>query len=101
MYQAMMFNIDGGPEYQGVTDGKTWNDWQMPNFTFEVAKKLADTMNAVTTEEKLVYDEGTDHFIYQVDYYPEEEWEIFPATLIDGIKYYPIGAGYWCGMQNP
>ncbi|SAL76586.1 hypothetical protein AWB71_05273 [Caballeronia peredens] len=101
MYQAMMFNMDGGQEYQGITDGETWNGWEMPNFTFEVAKKLADDMNSVTTEEKLMYDAENDRFIYAVDYYPEDEWDIFPAIVIDGIKYYPIGAGSWVWDAEP
>ncbi|ONU76335.1 hypothetical protein A8E71_16475 [Burkholderia cenocepacia] len=53
-------------------------------------------MNAVTTDEKLVYDEATDSFIYQDSNYPEEEWAKFDATVIEGKKIYSIGGWSWC-----
>ncbi len=92
---AMLFSIDGGKDYKGYSNGQTWNGWEMPYFTFEVANKIAEDMNAVTTEEKLVYDEASDTFIYQTEYYPESDWERFEATEIDGKKLYGIGAGSW------
>lgn len=97
----MLFQIDGSTEYKGFSQGQFWNGWAMPLFTFEVAQELAKDQNAVTTEEKLVYDEATDSFIYQTDYYPEEEWERFEVTMIDGKKLYGIGAGSWCWDESP
>ncbi|MCA8452709.1 hypothetical protein LGN04_02095 [Burkholderia multivorans] len=97
----MLFQIDGGKEYKGFSQGQFWNGWAMPFFTFEVAQEFAKDQNAVTTEEKLVYDEATDSFIYQTDYYPQEEWERFEATMIDGKKLYGIGAGSWTWDESP
>lgn len=95
MLVEKLFQIDGGKEYKGFSQNQFWNGWECPFFTLEVAKQIAEDMNAVTTEEKLIYDEAQDCFIYQVDYYPEDEWEKFEATMIDGKKLYPVGNGSW------
>ncbi|WP_175888186.1 hypothetical protein [Burkholderia contaminans] len=96
MLVEKLFQIDGGKEYKGFSQGQYWNGFECPFFTLEVAQEIAKDMNAVTTEEKLVYDEAQDTFIYQVDYYPEDEWEKFEATMIEGKKLYGVGSFSWC-----
>ena len=91
----MMFQIDGGKEYPGFSNGDRWNGWECPYFTFEVAKQIADEMNAVTSQKKIVYDPQADCFVFEVSYYPHEEWEKFEAVMMDGMKLYPLGAWSW------
>ncbi|MCW3696343.1 hypothetical protein [Burkholderia cenocepacia] len=94
MFYSMMFNIDGGKEYRGISDGKTWNGWAMPFFTFEVACQFMEDHNKVAVHEKLVYDAASDSFLYETEDYPDDP-ERFEATVIDGVKYYGVGAGSW------
>lgn len=97
----MRFNIDGGKEYPGFSRGGRWNGWEMPFFTFEVAQELMNDQNAATKEQQLVYEAATDSFVYQDSYYPADEWERFDAVLVDGQKFYAIGAGSWVWDGSP
>lgn len=95
MFKQAHFQIDGGIKYQGIHQGTFWNGWAMPHFPLDVGLKMAEDMNAVTTEEKLVYHPETDSFILEVSYIDKEEWESFKGELIDGEMFYPIGNGSW------
>ncbi|CAJ3067673.1 hypothetical protein [Burkholderia pseudomallei] len=40
-----------------------------------------------------MYEAATDGFVHQDSSYPVDEWEQFDAVLVDGQKFYAIGAG--------
>jgi len=95
----MMFEIEDSGKYLGLSDGRTWNGWQCPLFTFEVAQQIAKDFSVY--DDKLIYDEANDTFIYKTDDYPDDESDTFEAIMIDGKKFYAIGAGSWCWDGEP
>jgi hypothetical protein len=90
--QSKKFKLDNfeNDEYVlGVTDGTLWNGWQCPRFTFENAQKIAKYFD----NDFLSYDKDKDVFYTK---WEDEESEVFEPVLIDGKKFYPIGAFSWC-----
>jgi hypothetical protein len=90
--QSKKFKLDvfENDEYiLGVTCGTLWNGWQCPNFTFENAQKIIKHFD----NDFLSYDKDKDVFYTK---WEDEESEIFEPVLIDGKKFYPIGAFSWC-----
>jgi len=82
------------------SDGRRWNGWGMPMFTYEQALKL------IANFPTLIYDERLDAFVLPaetgettVDAEAEPD-DVFSATYIDvdgvKLKVYPIGSGSWC-----
>jgi|Deesub1362B_J571_1020462.scaffolds.fasta_scaffold25339_3 hypothetical protein len=90
----MVFKIEGSSLYRGYTDGRTWNRWECPSFTFEVASQIAEDFRE--DGATVVYDEARDCFVFKTNEYPDEEDELFEPRVVDGEKLYPIGAGLWC-----
>lgn len=90
----MLFKIEGSSAYRGYTDGGTWNRWERPGFTFEVASQIAKDFreDGATVD----YDQARDCFVFKTDEYPDEDDELFEPRIVDGQKLYPIGAGSWC-----
>jgi hypothetical protein len=106
------FSIDllGDQLFDGYTKGETWNGWACPYFNFEQGQQIVAATNRAAAEWLKrdqefntlhgQYDSKLDAFIF---YYrmesgsqtPEEDWDIFPAEEINGMKLYPIGAGCW------
>lgn len=85
--------IDDGPEYPCLLYPERWNGWRMPAFQFEVAQLIAE--RASTGSEFMVtYDPNRDAFVETQEAYPGEEC-VYASRIIDGVKYYPIGAGGW------
>jgi hypothetical protein len=69
----------------GFSDGRTWNGWDYPFFTFDQALKVLDAFRNVRISQNLQMDAK----------YPEGEFECFGSVIVDGQKLYPIGAGCW------
>ena len=78
----------GDHSFHGHTDGRDWNGWAHPHFTFEVAQLIADCFSESQTA---YYDAATDEFVFE----NEDDEERFGAVEIEGQKLYPIGAGSW------
>lgn len=57
---AGVFTIDNTELYEGYTDGRTWNGWEMPWFKLDIALKVAEKIK----DEKLSikYDVKQDKF---------------------------------------
>jgi hypothetical protein len=92
--KAMNFQIDGGKQYAGFSEGEYWNGWACPFFTLEVAHEIAKDVSA-EFPNALVYDEEDDSFVSRDDAYPKEEWERFKGVVKDGVKLYPVGSWSW------
>ncbi|HDR9180307.1 TPA: hypothetical protein QDB06_000831 [Burkholderia vietnamiensis] len=91
----MLFEIDClEGKYSGYTSGQTWNGWECPYFTFDVAHQFAQDFNALSAD-KIIYIADKDMFVCHFDGYSEEEQETFESTTIDGLKLYAVGAGSW------
>jgi hypothetical protein len=91
----------GEPEilYQGLYDPeeKLWNGWMSPYFTKEVCKKILKSLSG-TLYYNIQWFFKDDIFIYQDNEYLEEDsnnWVEHKPTVIDGIKYWQIGAWEW------
>ena len=70
--------IDG--YFHGHTEGQRWNGFACPLFSLEEGKRLAVVNNA------------TDYHNYEN---AAEEPLAYPAVVIEGEKFYPIGAHGW------
>ena len=94
------------PNIEGITYGSHWNGWACPYFTYEngllIAKLLNDDEQWCIDRDlpvsKLIYLGTKDAFMYIDGCYPDEGEEITPS-IIDGVKYYPIGAFGWCWSE--
>ena len=84
---------DGETPLDASISGNLWNGFQMPYFTPEQAKKVAETVNGHGCT--LVYDEAQDAYLYTTEDFPDEP-EVFGSFEVNGVKYYAIGAGSWC-----
>ncbi len=81
-----------GHAFPGMTQGKYWNGWAKPYFSFDVAQRVAALMGGRYDEEAdafVFYDEVSDHT------------ETFAAQSVGGEKVYPVGAGSWCWDEEP
>lgn len=91
-----VFSIDAFDGYfHGVTTGQQWNGFACPLFSLEEGKRLAAINNDDPLCGRLEYDPKSDSFLHW-DYGNEDQGpQGFPVTVIDGQKYYPIGAFSW------
>lgn len=98
------FGMDclGNVRIPGFTNAEKWNGWSCPYFTYDQACAFLVIWNKATKEWSkecpdykdmiAYYDAKTDEFVIpEVGYVERHE-----ATLIDGTKYYCIGANAWC-----
>jgi len=109
-YRKSLFTLDyfddDQPHIEGITFDSTWNGWDCPYFTYEnsllISKILKDDEQYCIDNDiainTLTYDPVKDAFIYIDGCYPDEGEEITPS-IIDGVKYYPIGAFSWCWTE--
>lgn len=101
--QIFTIEVNNGDlaEFNGITFGKLWNGWECPLFPIESINKI---LSDIGTEEdaKLCgfsfyeYDSLYDVIIEK--YYYNEKIEYCATekpTIIDGIKYYSLGAYSW------
>lgn len=85
-----------GALFHGISQGQHWNGFACPLFSFEEASRLASINNRTDCCGMLVYDEPKDAFLfYDIDTDNIEPVE-YASVLVDGQKYYPIGAFGWC-----
>lgn len=90
--RATRFTIDtfGNEVFDGFTQGETWNGWARPYFTFEQSQRVAEAHKA--QGGRASYDETQDSFTFEMD---AGDPDAFPADVVEGKKFYPIGAGCW------
>jgi len=100
-----IFEIDGMYMAKGYTLGDTWNGFECPFFTKEVAEEiLQETIDTDLTQEYFVgfeYDEENDQFILK----ETDDKLLFPARKfrdVEGnvIPLYAIGACMWCWSKS-
>lgn len=92
--------FDGLEVAECYSDGRRWNGWGMPMFTYEQALKLIATCPTLTYDARLdafVLPAETGEATVNTESDPDD---VFAATYIDvaGVrtKVYPIGSGSWC-----
>lgn len=91
------FSLDPliGQSFDGYSLGEVWNGFACPYFTFEQAQRVADVSRRFGFGAW--YDEDLDQFVFagEDESSDPNECESFPSTMIDGAKFYPIGAFTW------
>lgn len=92
--------FDGLEVADCYSNGRRWNGWGMPMFTYEQALKLISTCPTLTYDARLdafVLPAETGEATVDAESDPDD---VFAATYIDvaGVrtKVYPIGSGSWC-----
>jgi hypothetical protein len=92
--------FDGLEVAECYSDGRRWNGWGMPMFTYEQALKLIAICPTLTYDARLdafVLPAETGEATVDAESDPDD---VFAATYIDvaGVrtKVYPIGSGSWC-----
>ncbi len=93
--EKAVFVLDAfeGEEFEGYTQGETWNGFECPYFLFESAQRL---MSALSAEgQTAFYDEKTDEFVCAEEDY-EDAPDRYGALEVEGLgKLYPVGAFVW------
>ena len=84
--------IDG--TFEGWTDGRLWNGWEMPRFEFGAAQKFIAALNQSVSH----YDSGQDAFVTKMSDGEAEVWaaEMLQILGSQTVKVYPVGSGAWC-----
>ena len=94
-----VFYIEDSPLFEGFTEGETWNGWQCPSFTLDIAKNVI-SMWADDDETSAYYDERLDMFLVVGSISTEPEVEIYASKTIEyqgeSIKVYSIGSQSLC-----
>lgn len=93
-----VFQIDAIESYfHGVTHDQQWNGFACPLFSFEEAERLMALNNHTDFCGQIVYDAEQDAFLFH-EFGAEsgERPDTYKAVLIDGQKFYPVGAFSWC-----
>ena len=94
LWRKAKFEVEGvEAEFNGWTDGNSWNGWAMPHFEFNEAKRVVD----VITDSKGRYDAEQDCFVTTDTDGEDEVWESQTITLLGNqqVKVYGVGAGSW------
>lgn len=93
------FGLDALGEriFEGYTDGKLWNGFDRPIFTFDGAMQIVAAWRSQGWAAN--YDEAADEFIFSGGHdfetgEPNGE-ESFGSVKLDGSKFYAVGAGSW------
>jgi len=92
-----MFTMDcWDQKFEGLSFGYSWNGWSCPYFTKEIGLQISEVIN----EEKchLTYSESKDCFVLHDLEEPDFDEDIMPQ-IINGKKYYSIGACSWCWTE--
>ncbi len=94
VFSSALFAMDGvDGEFQGWCDGMSWNGWEKPCFTRDVAEAVLRAVGAVFT-----YSQDEDAFIMEdAEGEETERFEGIAVELGDGgsVIAYFIGAGSW------
>ena len=93
-----VFQIDAIESYfHGVTQDQHWNGFACPLFSFEEAQRLMALNNHTDFCGQIVYDAEQDAFLFhELGIESGERPDAYKAVLIDGQKFYPVGAFSWC-----
>lgn len=97
-HRPAVFQIDAIESYfHGVTQGQHWNGFACPLFSLEEAQRLMALNNHTDFCGQIVYDAAQDAFLFhEFGVESEERPDVYKMVLIDGVKFYPIGAFSWC-----
>lgn len=83
--------------YRGYTHGETWNGWECPYFTLDVATTIADRYSEASGHPA-GYDDEEDCVYFSDPDWPEPE-SFAGIDVVDGegqVRHlYPVGAGSW------
>jgi hypothetical protein len=84
---------DSEEVFDGWTDGRCWNGWEMPRFEKAEAERLTKWIG----DKRARYDAERDAFVTLSRDGEEENWAGEHIVVSDGsaIKVYPVGAGSW------
>ena len=85
--------------FDGWTNGRLWNGWEMPRFEFAVCGEILKVLG----DERAGYGGRRDAFATLNQDGVEEVWAAESITLADGsrMKVYPLGAGAWMWERMP
>lgn len=93
-WMAASFSIDDMEEvFEGFTNGRRWNGWEVPYFTREVAERVMKTFGC--DEFSLTWDGDT--IVHTDSAYPDEAQRIEPQTIVvDGVSHtvWQVGDGW-------
>ena len=95
IWKRSKFCIDGiDGNFEGWTDGRLWNGWEMPRFEFAMAQKFIAALN----QSDAHHDSSRDAFITKSPDGEEEVWAAEMLQILGGqtVKAYPVGSGAWC-----
>lgn len=95
-FQKATFTLDAfeGEEFEGYTQGETWNGFACPYLPFESAQRLMSVLRA--EGQMAFYDEKTDQFVCAEEDEDEEDADRYRAIEIEGLgKLYPVGSRVW------
>lgn len=99
------FSIDSqfGEIFEGYTNGNTWNGHACPYFTFEQAKRFAESFNK-QADLFSKYDEKTKGFKFWTDGYEDDPDIFLPQTeVVEGkeTNLYAFGGSWtWSEVKN-
>jgi hypothetical protein len=94
VFSAGTFYLEGiEGEFEGWSDGSSWNGWEKPCFTREVAERILEASGY-----RWSHDAATDEFTVVTS--EEDEPELFSGQAIElgdggSVTAYFIGAGSW------
>lgn len=95
-YRKAVFSLDALAHFfHGLTSGQNWNGFACPFFTHEEGMRLVCVNNSTEFSGRLVFDADKDAFLFFEHEGDNEEPSVYSASLINGVKFYPIGACGW------
>lgn len=90
-YTKKKFKIECGLQFEGITDGSTWNGWECPWFTLGAMKEIQAWVNDGINDPIAIDGDKVS------DVYIDERIECRTIT-VDGITYYAIDG--WCWSEE-
>lgn len=94
-FEKATFVLDAfeGEEFEGYTQGETWNGFECPYLTFESAQRLMAVLSA--GGQTAFYDAASDQFVCAGED-GEDDPDRYGALQVEGLgKLYPVGAFVW------
>ena len=84
---------DGDRAFDGWSDGRLWNGWEMPKFDLQVGLDILEWMG----DAKARHDADRDAFVTVNQDGEDEVWSAESITITDGsrIRAYGLGSGAW------
>lgn len=80
-------------EFEGYTQGETWNGFACPYFPFESAVRLMNVLELA--RQTAFYDAETDQFVHAEEDC-EDDPDRYGSIKVSGIgKLYPVGTAVW------